>query len=88
MDAKERDALVGAINQWASKHPTPDLPVMSFAADENYTPQQIYLEILERTAFGRWFERMIDEGITTEAYSFDDVLGGFVGGKGFRGWRE
>lgn len=51
IDADE--VLAQALIEWAARHPRPDLPLISTAEGQTFTPRQLAIEVPERTAFGR-----------------------------------
>jgi len=71
----ERTQLRVALKAWVDHHPERDKPAISVANAGQFSPRQIYNEVVEESEFGEFFIRLVEHGI--KITSFNDVLAGF-----------
>lgn len=55
MDTQQHGTLVGLLHEWIEAHPHPDDPSLVFFGCRDYTPREIYDEVVARTEFGERF---------------------------------
>jgi hypothetical protein len=72
----ERQQLLTTLKLWVDLHVQPDEPVISVAHAGQFSPRQIYNEVLEESEFGKFFVRMVEHGASVAG--FDQVLAGFA----------
>ena len=86
MSTNRRRRLVAALKTWALESNDPDRQVLEFGSaipmefatatvNQAISARQLYNEVQEGTALGKWFEMVVDAG--AKQASFGEVLQGF-----------
>jgi hypothetical protein len=75
LNAEERTTVLEAVEEWASHHPFPDDPVISFAGGVRLTPRELAKEVANNTPVGERVLSVIAFGIHRS--SLEEVLASF-----------
>jgi hypothetical protein len=75
LSSNEQHQLRAALKAWVDHHPEPDKPAISVANAGQFSPRQIYNEVVEESEFGEFFIRLVEHGVKTVC--FTDILAGF-----------
>jgi hypothetical protein len=71
------EGLVKSMQVWVERHPNPDVPALSVAGGEQFTPRQLLKEVIERSDSGLFFEELVATAAARSSVKLDEILAWF-----------